>query len=1345
MADAELTESHERTRALLKWAWQRAADAVGADDAAFRARLEAVRVRPLPAPALGLTVEGVDAVTEELWRQRGRVAQLEGSMARDLGEVVELRFSALSRTEAEDLLRAREDQENAYVQELIRKQRDLKSRSKNVLFGKAFEGEPLAMDRLPSSLERAIVGGAVFKTEVRTTRTGLSSLLIWVTDRTGSLVLRVSSRPGPARELPLTAEAVPVGSGLLARGSLGPDRMTGEPILEVRDLQRLELETRRETRGGRVELHLHSRMSQLDAPLDLGQAFARAREWGMGALAITDHGVVQAFPEAERLGRSGVRAIYGLEAYVVDDERGPVEASRDRRLEDADVVVLDLETTGLAARYDQVLEIGAVRLGPKGEDTFHTMVAYDGAIPAEVTQLTGITKAMLKGAPPAGKALTDLWAFIGESAVCAHNADFDFGFLRKARGGELPCARYDTLALARALMPELKNHRLETLAHALAVPLDRHHRALDDARATAYILRGLLKKAADQMGCRTERDLEALRVSVSGLRPFGVTVLVQTQAGLRNLYELVSESHLRHFHRVPRIPLSVLREHRDGLLLGAPIATGALVDGLLDGTDRDVLLERAAFYDYVEVAAPEVVLARHRRDGVPDTNAAEELIRAMMDLADAAGKPAVAVSDAHTLDPEDRGYREVLVRSANGATAAMEGDGPYHLRTAGELLRDLGFLGTERAERAVMTDPQRIAAGIEEIRPVPEGLFAPVLETAISEVEASRDRARDLYGEPPPERITVRMEREIRAIVDNGFSSIYAIAARLVKKSVSDGYLVGSRGSVGSSLVAFLMGITEVNPLAPHYRCPGCKTVFFADELGIDAGSGVDLAPKTCACGTEMIGEGHEIPFETFLGFEGDKVPDIDLNFSGEYQSVIHRYTEEIFGQGSVFRAGTISTVAERTAYGFVKGFLRDTGRQVPSAEVDRLVIGVTGVKRTTGQHPGGLMIVPQDRNVYDFTPIQHPADDSHSDVVTTHFDYHSIEGRLLKLDLLGHDDPTMLRLLEEMTGIDVRGVPLTDPDVLELFRSTRSLGVEPGQIGSEVGTLGIPEFGTRFVRGMLRETKPEVFADLVRISGLSHGTDVWNNNAQDLVRAGTATLRTVIATREDMIQYLSRCGLTPSEAFAITERVRKGKGLRPEDTQHMKQSGVPDWYIASCDKISYLFPKAHAVAYVTSAVRIAYFKVHHPEAYYASHFSVQSSDIDADLLRRGTDAVQKKLKEIEAQGNDAAPKERSMVTWLEVAREMFARGIRVRPVDLTASCEDRFTVTPEGLLPPFLSLQGLGRSAAQAIVRERELGPFSSVENLRQRAHLSRPVIELLTEQGCLKGLPATSQLTLF
>ena len=1342
MAEAEQADPREQTRALLLWAWQRACDAVGADDAAIKARLEAVHARPLSPPGLRFMVEGVDAVTEESWRARGQVGQLEASMTRDLGEAVEIVFSALSRNQADDLLKEREDRESAYVRELIQRQKALKSKAQSVILGKAIEGEPLSLDRLPSSLERAIVQGQVFKSELRTTRSGLSTLWIWLTDRRSSLQLRVSARPG--KELP--ADAVPVGTGLIARGVLGPDRISGEPILEVRDLMRTEIETRRETRGGRVELHLHSRMSQLDAPLDLGQAFLRAREWGMGALAVTDHGVVQAFPEADKQSQKGPRALYGLEAHVVDDGRGPVENGRDIPLVGADVVVLDLETTGLAARYDQILEIGAVRLGQGGEETFHTMVAYDGVIAPAVTTLTGITKSMLKGAPSEAEALEKLWAFIGTSAICAHNADFDFGFLRRARGSEeLPNARYDTLALSRALMPDLKNHRLETLAQALAVPLDRHHRALDDARATAYILRGLLKKAVEQGGCERERDLERLRVATAGLRPFGIVVLTRSQAGLRNLYELVSESHLRHFYRVPRVLLSELRSHRSGLLVGAPVGTGEIVGGLLSGMALDALRERARFYDYLEIAPPDVVLAQHGRDGVRDTSDAEDLIRALVELGDEVGRPVVAVSDAHMLDPEDQRYREVLVRSGNAGSAAMEGDGPYYLRTAAELLRELSFLGTERAERAVMTDPQRVSAGIEEIRPVPDGLFAPVLETAITEVEACRDRARELYGDPLPERIAARLEREVRAIVDNGFSSIYAIAARLVKRSLSDGYLVGSRGSVGSSFVAFLMGITEVNPLAPHYRCPACRTVVFADEEGLEAGSGVDLPPRMCDQGHAMVGEGHEIPFETFLGFEGDKVPDIDLNFSGEYQSVIHRYTEEIFGQGSVFRAGTISTVAERTAYGLVKGFLKEAGRSVPASEVDRLAIGVTGVKRTTGQHPGGLMIVPQDHDVYEFTPIQHPADDSHSDVVTTHFDYHSIEGRLLKLDLLGHDDPTMLRLLEEMTGVDVRSVPLTDPDVLELFRSTRSLGVEPGQIGSEVGTLGIPEFGTRFVRGMLRETKPEVFADLIRISGLSHGTDVWNNNAQDLVRAGTATLRTVIATREDMIQYLSRCGLAPSEAFAITERVRKGRGLRPEDTQHMRDSGVPEWYIAACDKISYLFPKAHAVAYVTSAVRIAYFKVHHPEAYYAAHFSVQSSDVDADLLRRGPDAVHKRLREIEAQGNDASPKDRSMVTWLEVAREMFARGIRVRPVDLYESHEDRFSVTPDGLLPPFLSLQGLGRAAAQAIVRERSETPFTSVENLRQRARLSRPVLDLLSEQGCLKGLPATSQLTLF
>lgn len=1323
----------------LRWAWRRACEVAAAGDAALLAELEATAVRE--AGPYEIVVEGVDAAREERWRGSGVLARLEASLARDLGRAPRVRFTALRARTDEEILAEHAAREAAYLEEVRRAHARSRAEAgaRDVLVGRAVRGDALPLDRLPRTAEGAVVEGVVFRQEARPSRAGGGGAhQWWITDRRSSLVLRLPLRPG--QEPPTVA----VGEAVRARGTLGPDRLNGESVLVVRDLMRVRWPEREDPVGGRVELHAHTRMSAMDAPLDVRALFDRARRWRMPAVAVTDHHVVQAFPEAAQAQGDGVRALYGVEASVVDDARAPVTGGRPIPLGEAEVVVVDLETTGLLPVRERILEIGAVRLGPGGEEqTFHTLVRHDGPIPPQVTAITGIRPEMLAQAPPPEEALAGFWRFVGSAALAAHNAEFDIGFLRLARGGRLIHPVIDTLALARALYPELKNHRLDTLARHLEVPLERHHRALDDARATAHILRRMLADAQARWAVRTEADLGRLTVPVTVARPYGAVLLARTPQGLRDLYALISASHLETFRRVPRIPLSRLTASRSGLLVGSPVRRGEVLSLLLMGADPEEIERRALAYDYLEVAPPDVVTALWGEEGLGSEEAAREAIARLVDLGERLGRPVVAVSDAHVLDPEDRVFRRVLT---HGGNPELEGDGPFHLRTAAEMLEDFAFLGPERARRVVLDEPAAVAAAVEDLVPVPDELAAPEIATAEQEVEeGARGRARALYGDPLPRRVADRLERELRAVVGNGYASIYATASRLVKKSLADGYLVGSRGSVGSSLVAHLMDITEVNPLDPHYRCPGCRRVVFADEIGVEVESGFDLPPRTCECGEGMVGDGQSIPFETFMGFEGDKVPDIDLNFSGEYQPVIHRYTEEIFGAGGVFRAGTISTVAERTAYGLVKGYLRERGETLPAAEVDRLAMGITGVKRTTGQHPGGLMIVPRERDVHEFTPIQRPADDVTADVITTHFDYHSIEGRLLKLDLLGHDDPTVLRLLQELTGVDPRSVPLTDPDVLELFRSTRPLGVAPEEIGTDMGTLGIPEFGTRFVRAMLRETLPRSFGDLVRVSGLSHGTDVWANNAQDLVRAGTATLRDVIATREDMIAYLSARGLSPATAFAITERVRKGRGLRPEDVEAMRAAGVPDWYIASCQKITYLFPKAHAVAYVTMALRIAYFKVHHPQAHYAALFTVRGEDVDADLLRRGPEAVARRMREIEAMGNEASPKDRGQLSLLEIAREMFARGIRVRPVDLYASSADRFLVTDEGLLPPFLALPGLGRAAAAAIVQARAEGPFTSVENLRQRARLQRPILDLLAAQGCLEGLPQTNQLTLF
>lgn len=1278
-----------------------------------------------------LEVQGFPPMLAEREEASVWTGALKAALASRLNRPVELTFVPLDHAMAEDVARRQKAEDESRMRQA--QQADAASDSHAVLLGRAFRGESLPLDRLPEQSNALTVEGTVFKVERRTGR-GSDQMLIWLTDHRSSLVVRIADRPG--KPIPLAEEAVPIGTRLRVRGSLTVDR-SGEPIVAARDIERLPVICREEAVPGRVELHLHTRMSAMDGVADLSSTFARALQWDFAAVAITDHGVVQAFPEAAQVARGKVRPLYGVEAYVVDDLKSPVQRPREGRVQDLPYVVVDLETTGLLARTDAILEIGAVRIGPGGDQSFHTMVRPpSGEVPAVVQQLTGITPEMVADAPTPDQALAKFWQFAAGAAIVAHNAPFDVGFLRAKGGAPEPLTVVDTLALSRALVPELKNHRLDTVARELGVVLERHHRADADAAATAEILRALFRRV--NAGKATEVDIATLREAPTASRPLATTVIARTPSGLLDLYSLITESHLQHFRRVPRMLKSRLAEKRAGLLIGAPVVRGELIDGLLEAMPNEEFIARAQFYDYLEVLPPDLMASALKGVGLADEAAAQAVIRAVLDLGRRADRSVVAVSDAHLLDPEDHVFRDVL-RASQGDD---EGLGGAYLRTAGELMDQFAFLGEETARELVIDAPARIAAQVETFDPLPDGTASPVLEGAAERVdETARGRARELFGEPLPEEVASRLSRELKAIVGNGFSSIYWSAALLVKKCYSDGYLVGSRGSVGSSLVAHLLGITEVNPLPPHYRCPSCRTTKFV----ADAASGYDLEAATCECGTPFVTDGQDIRFETFLGFEGDKVPDIDLNFPGEYQPVIHRYADEVFGGGNVFRAGTISTVAERTAYGLVKGYLRQTGESVRGAELDRLASGVAGTKRTTGQHPGGLMIIPQGRDVHEFTPLQRPADDPGAQVLTTHFDYHAISGRLLKLDLLGHHDPTTLRLLEEYTGEPAREVPLTDPRVLSLFSSTQALGVSPQDIGSEVGTLGLPEFGTRFVRAMLVEVRPKTFADLVRVSGLSHGTDVWANNAQDIVRQGEADLTEVISTRDDVMIFLMRKGLAPRTAFTIMERVRHGKGLRPEDEAEMRAAGVPDWYIGSCGKISYLFPKAHAVAYVTMACRIAYFKVHHPEAFYAAHFTIRAEECDASLLRKGSLAVAKRMREIEQAGNEATAKDRAEHALLEVVREFYARGLRLRPVDLYESAEDQFRVTSTGLLPPLVSLQGLGRNAAAQLGRARAEGPFQSIEDLRVRARLQRPVVDLLAQEGCLEGLPATSQLTLF
>ncbi|MGI6126110.1 MAG: PolC-type DNA polymerase III, partial [Planifilum sp.] len=869
-------------------------------------------------------------------------------------------------------------------------------------------------------------------------------------------------------------------------------------------------------------------------------------------------------------------------------------------------------------------------------------------------------------------------------------------------------------------------------------------RAIHDAEATGYLLWKMVEDCLAKEVVRLDQLNEITdRRDVSRLRPFHVVLLVQNATGLKNLYKLISLSHLEYFHRVPRIPRSELEKHREGLIVGSGCEKGELFEAALQKSPQEAE-EIARFYDYIEIQPVEVNRHLIEKGIVESEERLRETNRLLVRIGEKLGKPVVATANVHYLDPWDSIYREILTANQSGFRR-KDPLPPVYFRTTEEMLEAFAYLGEEKAREVVITAPRGIADRIEEIAPYPDGTHTPIIEGADEELRRiCYETAEQTYGSPLPDIVKERLEKELNSIIKHGFAVIYLISHKLVTKSLSDGYLVGSRGSVGSSFVATMSSITEVNPLPPHYVCPECKFSQFVTDGSV--ASGFDLPDKDCPrCGAKMRKDGHDIPFETFLGFEGDKTPDIDLNFSGEYQPRAHKYTEELFGKEYVYRAGTISTVAEKTAYGYVKKYQEEMGLTLRNAEVERLVRGCTGVKRTTGQHPGGLMVVPQNRDVFDFTPIQRPADDPKARTVTTHFDYHAISGRLLKLDILGHDDPTVIRMLQDLTGVDPKKIPVDDPKVLQLFSGTESLGVTPEEIGCLTGTLGIPEFGTRFVRQMLEDTRPTTFGELVRISGLSHGTDVWLNNAQELIRSGTAVLSEVIATRDDIMLYLIYKGMKPKTAFKIMEKVRKGKGLTEEEEKEMKEYGIPDWYISSCRKIKYMFPKAHAVAYVLMAVRIAWFKVYYPAEYYATYFTVRADDFDLELVLKGPEVVNRRIHEIDEKGADASPKEKGLLTVLESAREMMARGLSFLPIDLYRSDATRFLVDGDALLPPFSSVSGIGVNAARNIVKAREEGHFLSIEDFQKRSRVSSAVVEVLERLGCLRDLPESNQLTLF
>ena len=1101
----------------------------------------------------------------------------------------------------------------------------------------------------------------------------------------------------------------------------------------------------------RVELHLHTQMSQMDAVSSATDLIKTAIKWGHKAIAITDHGVAQSYPEAKKAAKdSDIKVIYGVEAYLAPDNVTSVyEAKSTEPLDDLTYCVLDIETTGLSRQTEKITEFGIMKV-KNGEviDTFECFVNPEKPIPPKVVEVTHITDDMVKDAETIDKVMPKVIEFVGDSIVVAHNANFDVGFIRynaEQLGLKFDNTFIDTLALAKELYPDFKKYKLGYIAEQLNIKVDVAHRALADVETLVAVFNVML-------GVLREKEITTLNdidvklaedVNFKTLPTYHAVILASNKTGLKNLYKLISYSHVDYFYKKPRILKSLLMKHSEGLILGSACEQGELFRAIVDGKSEEDLEAIAEFYDYLEIQPIGNNMFMVRNGTVPSEDTLIEFNKKIVALGEKMNKPVVATCDVHFLNPEDEVYRRIL-QAGQGYDDADE-QAPLYFRTTEEMLKEFQYLGQEKAYEVVVTNTNKIADMCDKINPIADYKATPHIEGCEETIRnITMKRAIELYGDPLPEIVQARIDKELDSIIKNGFSVMYIIAQKLVNKSNEDGYLVGSRGSVGSSFVANMTGITEVNSLQPHYRCPNCK---YSDFTDYNIKNGFDLPDKECPkCGTMLAKDGMDIPFETFLGFDGDKEPDIDLNFSGEYQAKAHKYTEVIFGKGTTFKAGTIGTIADKTAFGYVKKYYEERHIPVNVAETTRLSVGCTGVKRTSGQHPGGIIVVPKGNEIYEFCPVQHPADDAESNIITTHFDYHSIDQNLLKLDILGHDDPTMIRMLQDLTDVDPQKIPLDDKETMSIFSSTKALGVTPEQIHSEVGTFGVPEFGTKFVRGMLLDTKPTKFEELLRISGLSHGTDVWLNNAQTLIQEGTIQLEDAICTRDDIMIYLIKQGLPPKPSFKIMESVRKGKGLSEEQETMMRENNVPEWYINSCKKIKYMFPKAHAAAYVTMAFRIAWFKVHIPLAYYASYFSIRADAFESDSMIYGKEKVINKMREIDLQGNAATAKDKDMYGTLEIVLEMYERGFEFLPIDLYKSDAKKFLIEDGKIRPPLNSIAGLGTVAAENIQQARNTGgTFMSIEELKLRAGVGKSVIEMLKNANCLKGMTESNQMSLF
>lgn len=1252
----------------------------------------------------------------------------------------------------------KEDENQEYIENLFIEEKQMvndalkdcnnnkNNNSDNIIMGKYISEEKvMPIEAINSESGTVTVEGTVFFSEIKELNNGNKILSFYITDYNDSLncKLFIKVDKNPVR----ITERIEEGICIRLKGNIQFDTYLNDIVLYPNSIIQIPKKIRIDTsEDKRIELHTHTNMSSMDGITPASKLIKRAKEWGHKAIAITDHGVVQAFPEAyEASKKYGIKVIYGVEGYLIDDEIPIVYNSKDYVFDD-EFVVFDIETTGLSNINDNITEIGAVLIKNREVvDRYNSLINPETVIPPKIVKLTGITNEMVRGAKTAKEVLPEFLTFIGGRPLVAHNASFDMGFIKNKSaklGYKIKNAVIDTLELSRNLLT-IKKHKLNNLCEYFNINLINHHRAQDDAEATAHVFIELIK-ILEKKNVTNVSSINSIVRKSNGkfAESHHIIIITENQRGLYNLYKLISASHLEHFYKRPRIPRSLLEKYKEGLIIGSACQAGEIFKYIKDEAEEDYLLQKAKLYDYFEIQP----LGNNQfliDNGVLDKNKLIEINKKIISLAKRLNKPVVATGDVHFIEPTDEVYRRILMAGQGYSDA--DDQAPLFFRTTEEMLKEFDYLDEQTAKEAVIYNPAIIADRIENIIPIPEETFPPKIEGADEQIhEMTLNNAHRIYGEKLPPIVKDRLDKELNSIINNGYGVMYLIAHKLVAKSMQDGYLVGSRGSVGSSFVATMCNITEVNPLPPHYICPECKySLFYTDN---SVGSGADLPDMICPkCGVQLIKEGHDIPFEVFLGLEGNKEPDIDLNFAGEYQNEAHKYTEEIFGEGHVFRAGTIGTLQDKTAFGFVKKYYEERDKKLNQAEIKRLIAGCTGIKRTTGQHPGGIMIIPSDHNIHEFTPIQRPADDTNSTVITTHFDYQSISGRLLKLDILGHDVPTIIRMLEDLTGFNAKNIQFDDKTTMNLFTSTDTLGIDLESIDCKTGTLGIPEFGTKFVRQMLTDTKPTTFAELVRISGLSHGTDVWLNNAQNLIAKGTATLKDVISTRDDIMLNMIYMGLEPKTAFQIAENVRKGNGISEEFEKAMKEKNVPDWYIDSCKIIKYLFPKAHATAYVMMSYRIAYYKIHYPEAFYATYFTVRVEDFDIDLFKEDNKQLKRKWNELNKKGNNATAKEKNLNTVLEVVYEMNCRNIKLLPVDLYNSATNKFIVTKSGILPPLRSLQGVGTNAAISIEKERSIKPFISVEDLRERTKISKNVVEILRNHGCIDGLPEENQLSLF